>query len=278
MKTLARILAFSERAPDAGMVIGKAVTLARHFGASVDLVVTDAEQMRAAMALCLTNRYEEVVVRCVHRGVGPTDELIQNRVVATRPDLVVKSSASQDGGLHRADLKLAADSPVPILIARSESWRQPARLAVSLEMSAAAEVDKSRQSLEVAVFLAAGCRGNLDVLYSERELEDEALRMKRAVTVAQLVRDLNVGTDRLQMLTGDPRVRLPPLIAARAYDVLVVGVGAEYGLDTVSGPDGIQDVLAEVARGDVVLVRGSAHPETRMGSLRYASGREQRVD
>ena len=77
--------------------------------------------------------------------------------------------------------------------------------------------------MHTAGFLALGCHGNLDVLYTEREQQDDFVRMERAVRLAQLVREYHVGCERLQMFEGSPDKRLPPLFAARRYDLLVLG-------------------------------------------------------
>ena len=61
------------------------------------------------------------------------------------------------------------------------------------------------QILHTAGFLALGCHGNLDILYSEREQHDETVRMERAVKLAQLVREFHVGCERLQMFDGRTR-------------------------------------------------------------------------
>jgi hypothetical protein len=118
--------------------------------------------------------------------------------------------------------------------------------------------------LEAATFLANGCRANLDILYSERELDDEAVRMERAVEVAQLVRELDPGRRRLQMFSGAPQERLPPLIAARQYDVLVLGVGTEG--DAADAARGLARSFADATRGDLVLVRAAPQTDTLGGA------------
>jgi nucleotide-binding universal stress UspA family protein len=115
----------------------------------------------------------------------------------------------------------------------------------------------ARGILQAAGFLALGLHGNLDILYSEREERDETLRMERAVKIAQLVREFHVGCERLQMFDGTPEKRLPPLLAARQYDLLVLGAvshrdGQSFGIEDLSS------TLVDATPGDVVLVKASS--------------------
>ena len=113
---------------------------------------------------------------------------------------------------------------MPLMLVDRKPWADPMRFAAAVDVSDAEAARKLRaRILHAAGFLALGCRGFLDVLYTEREQHDDALRMERAVRLAQLVREFHVGSERLQMFDGAPEKRLPPLIAARQYDVLVLG-------------------------------------------------------
>ncbi len=279
MEKLSRILAVAERAEDGPVLLEKSVALARRFGAHVDVLVTDAAQMRALMALCTAHGYDEIVMSSVYLGSNTLGELILQRVLSTKPDLVIKSPAPNSRApdtLHESDWQLAANSPAPVLIVRKHAWADPTRFAVAVDVADTDRVRLSRGMLHTAGFLALGSRGNLDILYSESELADEALRMERAVKVAQLVREFHVGCERIQMYSGAPQERLPPLIAARHYDVLVLGLGDEDS-DPAANPGAVARRLAEATHGDIVLVRGALHAEARIAAWRQTSGREQRA-
>jgi hypothetical protein len=277
VEKLTRILAIADRTEDVPQVLEKSVSLARRFGARVEIVVTNAEQTRAVMNLCCAGIWDEVLVTCVDRGVGPLAELIRDRAQAGAPDLIVKSTADRltVAGVHEGDIALAAEIPIPVLIVRSLAWADPPSLVVPVDVTDSDLGDSSRRMLEAAAFLTNGCRGNLDILYSERELDDEVVRMERAVEVAQLVRELNPGRGRLQMFSGAPQERLPPLIAARQYDVLVLGVGTDD--DTADGTRSLARSFAAATRGDLVLVRAAPQTDTRLAARRLVSGREQRA-
>ena len=146
-----------------------------------------------------------------------------------RPDLLIKAPAGahplRRWTLTPNDWQLSQQCPVPLMLATAKPWANPVRFAASVDVSDVDSVDIARSVLHTAGFLALGCHGNLDVLYTEREPDDDFIRMERAVRLAQLVREFHVGCERLQMFDGAPDKRLPPLIAARHYDVLRARLG-----------------------------------------------------
>jgi nucleotide-binding universal stress UspA family protein len=276
MEKLTRILAVAESSAEGAVLLEKAVTLARRFGARIELLVTDPAQMRSLAHRCAERGYDEVALTSAHRGADPLADAVLRRAHSGAYDLVVKTPVPRLGRhdvLHEADWRLAAESPVPVLIVRSKAWAAPLRFAVALDVADAACIQRSRRMLHTAGFLALGCRGNLDILYSEPERTDEQIRMERAVQVAQLVREFHVGCERIQMYSGAAEDRLPPLLAARKYDVLVLGVDEPGSGSRESGEAG--RLLAAAATGDLVLVRGAADIEARIAARRHASGREQ---
>jgi len=56
------------------------------------------------------------------------------------------------------------------------------------------------------------------------------------------------------MFDGDPARRLPPLITARHYDMLVLAVGPHD--DAAAAVGSLAGKLADATAGDVVLVKG----------------------
>ena len=274
MEKLTRILAVAERIDDGAALLAKSVAVARRFGARVELLVVDPVHPRALTDVCRSNGYDDVLVSSLHRADETIPELILRRVQSTQPDLLVKLPAHCDRGpLHESDWQLARECPVPVLLARSRAWRDPTRFAVAVDVTDSARLRLARGTLHTAGFLALGLRGSLDVLYSERETSDEALRMERAVKVAQLVREFHVGCERIQMFSGTPETRLPPLIAARHYDVVVIGL--EPDTDSRAHDALLARRVADAAGGDLVLLRATAGDEERIAAWRRASDRQQ---
>ena len=82
------------------------------------------------------------------------------------------------------------------------------------------------------------------------------LRMERAVKLSQLVREFHVGCERIQMYSGAPEDRLPPLAAARQYDVWVLGL-KQVDLERHTHKDAFITRMIEHAGSDLVLVRNA---------------------
>ena len=280
MEKITRILAVVERRENGALVLEKTVALARRFGAVVDLMLSDAAFTADLSTLCRVMKYDEVVLSSVHRGQMPAHELILRRVLETRPDLVVKEPAGAHP-MHRwtlddNDWQLANECPAPILLVRHRPWTNPVRFAAAVDVSDRDSAALARSILHAAGFLAMGVHGNLDILYSEREQHDEALRMERAVILSQLVREFHVGCERIQVFSGEPGKVLPPILAARQYDVLVIGAQSrQTGIRALGG--GTISRVIEATDGDVVLVKSPAP-----GGVEYGAGktsaREQRSD
>jgi nucleotide-binding universal stress UspA family protein len=277
VEKLTRILAVANGIEDAAIVLGKSVALARRFGAHVELLLSDSVDTRESAKLCADLAYDEVTLASVHRSSESLTEVILQRVRATRPDLVVKSPASahplKRWTLGETDWDLANACPTPVLLVRHNPWANPIRFAAAVDVADDATVNTARSILHAAGFMALGCHGNLDILYSEREQDDDALRMERAVKLAQLVREFHIGCERIQVFNGAPEQTLPPLVAARHYDVLVLGAQSHQpALRSIFGATNSR--LVEATEGDVVLVKVPAR-EADTGK-RESSRREQR--
>ncbi|MEO8019788.1 MAG: hypothetical protein ABI769_18420 [Pseudomonadota bacterium] len=257
MEKLTYILAVIDSPENGEVVLDKAVALARRFGARVELMVPEFVPMRPFAKRCTDLGYDQVMLSSVARGPVPLHEIIIKRVLAVKPDLVVKAGVAGQAphsSVTTGDWQLAHECPVPILLVRQTPWAVPPRFATSIGVDDEDAERLARSILHTAGFLALGCRGNLDILYSEREEHDERLRMERAVKVAQLVREFHVGCERIQMFSGPPEDRLPALTAVRQYDVLVLGVkSAEAHHHSLK--DHFVSRMIERAESDLVLVR-----------------------
>lgn len=277
MEKVTRILAVVERPEDGAVVLEKAVTVARSFGAHVELLVGEAMHAQDLEALCSTLHYDEVTLASVHRGVSPLHEVILRRVLEKQQDLVIKTPSGSHP-LHRLslgdnDCELAQECPVPVLLVRNRPWPKPVRFAAAVDVSDRDTEEVTRAILHTAGYLAMGLHGNLDILYSEREQLDESVRMERAVKLAQLVREFHVGCERIQVFSGEPETVLPPLASARQYDVLVLGARTrERGIQSFFG--GTTGRLVEATEGDVVLVK-APDPAARIDGPRTSRSQQR---
>jgi len=262
MEKLTRILAVVDGIKECALVLGKSVALARRFGAHVELLLFGTVDAGEIAKLHAELAYGKVTFASMHRASESLTEAILRRVLATQPDLVVKPATGthplQRWTLDDNDWRLANECPAPVLLVRSNPWASPIRFAAAVDVADDETIDTARSILHSAGFMALGCHGKLDILYSEREQNDDALRMERAVKLAQLVREYHVGCERIQVFDGEPEQTLPPLVAARHYDVLVLGAQSRQpALKNIFGATTSR--LVQATEGDVVLIKPPGH-------------------
>src|SRR5690349_15652126 len=164
MEKITTILAVIEKSDSGPTVLKKAVELARHFGARVDLLIADPEltpefaSRTAAMIhdeveLCgvahESESLQQALVRCLHKGT---------------PDLLVKAPAQAllDWTSPAHDRELAMACGIPVLLAGPRPWARPLRLVAPVDVSNREGVGIAPRVLHAAGFLALGCQGNLD--------------------------------------------------------------------------------------------------------------------
>lgn len=225
---MSSILAAVSSSKDAE-VMNKAAALAERMGARVDVIDT--------------------------RSLAAGDVL--RRVESLRPELIVKTPSGAAGPrrftAHDADWEFALQCPAPVLLVRGRAWGDPLKFAAPVDLSTDEEEALVPGILRVTGNLVMNTHGDFDVLYSEPELTEEPLRTRRAVRLAQFVRQGQAGGGRLQMFSGDPLARLPALVAERRYDVIALG-GAAHGEDFVERmPPRLARVL-QATDSDVLLI------------------------
>jgi nucleotide-binding universal stress UspA family protein len=279
MQKLSRVLVAIDRPENVAAILDKAVSLARCFRARVEVMVCDSRQATLVAARCTGLGYSEVDLFSAFRGDDPMHELISRRVLLSQPDLVIKDPAGahpvRRWTLDQNDWQLADSCPVPLILMGARPWSQPVRFAAAVDVADREAEAVTRGILQSAGMLAQGCRGHLDVIYSEREKDCHTLRMERAVKIAALVREFHVGCERLQIFDGEPEKVMPRLLGARHYDVLVLGaVSHRSGL--LASMNLLTSSLVEAADADVVLVKASE----RVAQSRFArpSSGQQRLD
>jgi nucleotide-binding universal stress UspA family protein len=286
MEKVTNILAVVEQSESGAVVLDKAVALARRFRAKVQLLIADSLLTPEFASRCAALAYDEVTLSSLFRSGEPLHRMLLRRVHERPPDLLVKAPAGKQSlrkwSLDENDRELASDCPVPVLLAGARPWGDPIRFAAAVDVSDSDAALVARSVLNAAGFLAHGSHGSLDILYSEREERDETVRMERAVKLAQLVREFHVGCERLQMFGGAPEERLPRLVAARRYDVLVLGAVSHREPRVLSGQS-LTSKLVEATDGDVVLVkpgnlaRGAARMGAKSAFEKLAHHREELV-
>jgi nucleotide-binding universal stress UspA family protein len=248
VEKLTSILLIAEGIESGTKILEKTIELARGFGARVELILGESRDTRHFASLCTARGYDEVVLCSLFRSPEPLNDTILRRIFETSPDLVVKALAPGHfaDGLHPDDQQFAAACPVPVVFMRERAWRSPVRIGAAVDVSGE-HAGLARSIVQTSGLLRRGLDGELDVIYSEREQQDEVMRMARAVKLARLARDFHVDSERMRRIEGPPEKTLPILAAAEDYDVLVFGAHAMLTRN-----------LAAACSGDVVLVKERA--------------------
>ena len=278
MEKCSSILVVVKDVASSDLLLDKAAILARRFGARLELLLDDSNATCALAARFAAVGLEDQVSFVLHGSDEPLNDVILRHLAKHPADLVVKSADTARilRRMLRAadDMALAARLPVPLLRVGATPWHAEMRFAAAVDVS-----DRDSDAVARAIVHAAGlismrCEATLDVLYSEREADDDRVRMERAVRMARLVREFHVGGERLRVLEGPPDQTLPKAIAAGAYDLIVVGAIPRKPKSLPWTPS-LTSLLSNTNAGDVMLV-----PETkraaRDGSRRVRTTRTSR--
>jgi universal stress protein E len=251
MDQLKSILVVIERGEHVRQVLAKACVLTRHFGASLELFLCDAEHAYTlqhaydtrgtaeARASCLMDarRYLEALrlsVAATNLPISidaacesPLYEGVLQKVLRSCPDLAVLSASLGNGGgsqgLSASAWQVIRTCPVPVMLTRGVPWHPEPRFAAAVDVSSEETPGLARAILQTSEHLARTCEGRLDVLYCERagchsddhEQHDAALR--------ELTREFHLAEDHVHMLEGEPAKTLPRFAADHGYDLLVLG-------------------------------------------------------
>jgi hypothetical protein len=256
MDKLTSLLAVVDSASDISIVLAKATTVARSFGAKLTVLARHAELVAAIDVHCRQQGCNDHVLR-LHDETKVAAYGALELASTIGVDLVVKAPA----GLHPLrrwtldtnDWRLARDLPVPLLLTRPQLWSQPLNFGAAVDAADAEHAHLARAVLQAAGFLALGTHGDLDILYSERELFEEGIRMERTVRLAQLVREFHVGCEKIRRFEGAPEKTLPAYVQTRRYDVLVLGGHSRRQGFSALVP-GVICRLIEASMADVLLV------------------------
>lgn len=281
MDKLTSILVVIDPADETRHVVAKAMVLARHFGARLELFLCNSEDAfflrhaydvktaSEARHACLINgqRYLDAVRRSLAEDVpitthvaceSPLYEAIVRRVLESRPDLVIKSAAGhhplQRFTLDANDWQLARTCPVPLMLTRGRPWSAQCHFAAVVDVSEPEGAGLARSILETAGYFATGCRAQLDVVYSDREPQDSKLHAAHKEALGRLVNEFRVGGERVHVLTGEAEETLPAFGAQQDYDVMMLGaLTRKEGLAALVGT--LTGKLVDALGCDFVLVK-----------------------
>ena len=277
------LLVVVERNEEALQVFSKACTLARHFGARIELYLCDAERGyalrhaydqtgigRAAEALVEeARRYLEALRRSVDvpdleisvdaSCETPLYQGIIQKVLLSSPDLVVKAIGGGNGGTRPGpslnDWHLARTCPVPLLFMGRKPWRPVPRIAASVDPTDQETPGLARQIVASAAQFSAACQGELELLFGHPAMAaGHATRNGSHAALQALAEEFRVPDVRVHTLDGDPAQVLPSFVERQHYDLIALGaLTHRQGVTGLVGT--LTDALMQVSDCDFLLLK-----------------------
>ena len=246
MKDLHSILVVVDRNDDASQTVTKAVSLARQFGARIELFLCDADQayelahaydrngVERARELCIVEAREflrelkaaasapDLDISIDADCASPLYEVTVRKALHSKPDLVIKSVR---GGYRRGtvtdpnDWQLMRACPCALMLTRGREWRGHPRIAAAVDVSAKETAGLAQDVLQSARMLSWCWNGEFDVLNSESqgEVPEDRAELRR------LCDENRLASHRIHFLNGPPEATLAPFADRQGYDVLVMG-------------------------------------------------------
>lgn len=301
MQPVAAILLLVERGDSVHQGLQKALMLARHFHARLDLFLCDTEGYIVSgsdamapgsrtRALCVAEGSDylqalrksivapdvEIATEAIcHRSLR---EAVAEKAERSATNLIVKvvdANRGDTGGRGAADWAAIATCPLPLLLTRGRPWRPVPQFAAALEFSRGSIRAANRAVADLATLLALACGAEVDLLLvgCDRAAEADGLLdrvMRRGEKPAG-----QAPVMRSRYLQGAASDVVPACAVERDYDLVVVEKphlpGATVALTSIAG-----GVLA-TSGGDVVLT-SAASPGTRYASRELRDSDRGEVD
>lgn len=195
MPPLKSILVMTDRSADAQVALQKAVVIARHFDAKLELLACDPEHPWAARgpghaaagaravatrsldsrrfleALRGTISADDLQIHTSDDFDGPLHEGLARKVCSGGHSLVVNRLLRREGrrrsALTPTDWQVIRSCPVPMMLTRGRPWRPLPRFVATLGRATAAAESAPDEVLDVARYLADGCRGALEIIRND---------------------------------------------------------------------------------------------------------------
>lgn len=306
MEQLKSILAVIERHDRAPDVLARAIILARHFGARVELFMCDAdsaemprhaqdalgpeearrERLGAAMRFLESLRQsvmtDDIPIALDAACESPLYEGIVRKVLRSTPDIVVKgvsdNSSNPYSALDSNDLQLVRTCPAPLLLVQGSQWDAWPRLAALVDISEVETAGLARTVFQTASFIARGSAGELDIVYGEgaARTDNVAANVDARKELRALAEEFGIAEERQHFVKGEPGEVLQQFTLGRTCDVLILSAWTYCrALTALVGTKGAR--LLSTVDCDYLLVKpdryAGAHAPARGGhdAVRFGS-------
>ncbi len=281
MEKLTSILVVANRTDGDRMLLEKAVHLARNVGAQISLFSCDAalakvlqhsyktEDAEKAWSICLSEhlaylRALQATVRAPDVQISvdcacshPSFEGIVRKAQEVRADLIMKCPSGAHPmrrlSFDSSDWQLMRACPSTLMLVRHRPWRPIPRFAALVDVSVEETANLADAIIHTSEYFTLGCRGELDVIYSETG-GDAAQIEARTASLDRLAREYHLNAGHIHVLSGDPELTLPDFAARHHYDAVVLGgLTHRKGMSTLVGT--LTSKLIDALECDFILVK-----------------------
>ncbi len=272
VKHLTCIVLLVQRQENEHGALNRALLLARHFGARLELLLCETDR-------CSPRKGSNPL----YSGKGPTDLLsegeqylraLRRTIVSTDVDigietifaptlsegvaeklrrmpsqLLIRGVRSTSATVGLAHGRLLERCQVPLLLTSGRPWRARPGFAAMVDLSESCDGGMASDVVRLSAAIAHRCDAHLDYMCanSSGQILDHDLTLRR-------LRSLGGDTDDrvalIQLRPVEAELALPALVKRRDYDMLVLGVPPKPTL----GQGTLQTELLQAAAGDVLPV------------------------
>lgn len=285
MEKLTSILVVANRTDADRALLEKAVHLARSVGAQIYLFSCDAhlaktlqhsynsEDVEKAWNICLSEhvaylralqasiRAPDVQISVDAACYHPLFEGIIRKVQEIRPDLIMKCPAGAHPmrrlSFDSSDWQLMRACPATLMLVHGRPWKSIPQFAALVDVSRDDCASLAEAIIHTSEYFALGCRGELDVVYSEPS-GDTRERFSRSASLERLTREYRIGAKHVHVLSGDPEVTLPDFTARHHYDAVALG-GLTHRKGVYALVGTLTSKLIDVLDCDFILVKRAVH-------------------
>jgi universal stress protein E len=262
-------------------LLEKAVHLARCLGARIELFTCDfqhAYTLRRAYdttgveqawfcsfrescdyleTLCKAVDAPDVSILVDAVCASPQYEAVVDKVLACRPDLVIKSTSGAHPQrrftLDSNDWELMRTCPATLLLSRGKPWGRRPRFTAMTDVSDQETPGLAEAVTGTAELVSRTCEGQLEVLYGESDAPGSSAA-GRAARLAELAQKYHIHPDCVHVLSGDPERTLPQFAARSGCDAIVLGaLSHRESLTSLVGQ--MTGRLVEALTCDFILVK-----------------------
>jgi nucleotide-binding universal stress UspA family protein len=151
------------------------------------------------------------------------------------------------------------------MLVRHRAWRPLPRFAALVDFSVDESALLAESIVHTSEYFALGCRGQLDIIYSESGASPAQMQARTA-SLERLAHEYHIGAGNVHVLSGDPEMTLPEFVARQHYDAVVLG-GLTHRKAVASLVGTLTSKLVDALDCDFILVKREQRPAANVDSV-----------